>query len=1260
VKLNGQEASASTRRGNKVSSRSFRRLGASTIDTDKVILLLDLFYLPFVAEQLLVVNLFHLFVIFVFIKNGRMTEMISNDYFELLALSQRKSLPVRFFFFYRSEAWCITDVIQETSLDLASSWEMIKPLVSRISPRDLCFTYRWMFPADGNEETFEIIRSFLDTLQAAQVFPDYEDFERSFQEWTRGIDQDLETERRIYEEQRDFIRDLQLSVPIDFPIVERTFVTSLFHLPYDIDAYTFFESSSATFSIPFLQWTDEDGYSQVKVYLSPDQNRDLNYSLLKPATRAKPNTMFFYVLVNDRKMNENSYISGEIFWDSGFIRIRYPERVKDKAGVMFLRDKFEESFKVTFSEDRIEDIEFSGYADYSGANFRKEVFYYLILTDPLFRHFFTNEEKTSWASESSKFRIDYRGFRLENTNLDAKTQKTITMSFTIDDGIVKGETVFTRLNITKAIGKREAASFFDEFRYLLGYIGRRSDEIIGMFNNYIPQIADTQVTQRKGEVATKLYRRKIDLLRERAGEIYLKSRSRIVHCKYEPVIIDEQDREDWEELRVTGRDGRAEKRHILEFPPRPTPEQLPYVRDGDNTQLYVCPSDEYPYPRLTAILAEADHKYPLIPKCAKTRSAHEYNLYDIRANGFPKSEAVKENITITMKERKLGETGLLPKEVDEFLSHFILDTTLVRNGADPGPSSFLSALLQSDDLEGVADIAPSFFGEYNHDVDAETRKNIHNEIRKHASQYPWLCKQEMFDNTLEEIGNSLADPNSPLNSALHFHVFEEIFNVNIFVFVEDNKNYYFEIPRSANMNIRLLREDRPCVLLIKSYPLGKDAYYDYIYTLTSDDNSDLIGVYRATQQNYVWDKDILSRTMVRISPYDAPGKNLNLNWEELLAPETSTRSIVSQFIDGYGKARILNVQLDDDEIVSVFTLPTQPLDVPVEEEIYEISQDTAERYFGAPSKVSKSGFYYRIFDFETGIFVPTITENESPTTDLDMPFQMASPGGELYTEYRQTKRTSNLLRDCIEWCWRNDAQTRSAADWFDDYVEIGDILEQNIRIMDNELKVAFPRLAEFSTEAAIESLSGWWYDGIFDGTRSKIILFNELHKRLQQYFIDLDRKTRSYYPVPPMRYVQSEIRSSFLISGDNIVISDITAYQNYVQGIRHRNSIEIRKKINLDADFPQLLDFRDRIYIVQPSSRGRLEEVLMIADEWKKKAFNIGATDQELPREGVNYGVYVQDDSGIIAMEDFTSGRPDYLEVLRIGPTKHLAMLRML
>jgi hypothetical protein len=1194
-----------------------------------------------------------------------------NEYFTILKTAVDRNMPVKYFFIYQGNIYNAFDLIKKSSDDLYQKYSTIRFSLDKIHYHDICFLYYMVFGGESDEENnltddeiFDNILVFLTQIRAEIMFDNFNDFLSSYNTWRENYVNESKNASDIYNQEKIFYDYLSTNVSPS-KLVNETLLrtTSSFTIEIVEESLELFNSLKVSKKVPFIQRVDQKLESSLKFYLPQDQFENLDYSYLKPVIKPSSNHIYFYILINPKKIIEGSYILASLNLYTGVIEIPdHPYYIDDKLGKDFMENVIVEVFNALPDKPNEprkpiyhEYTEYSSILDFENIDFREEVFYYLLMTDIYFKNFFTNEEKSSWASGDNKLKIDYKGFRILLRYITVKDSRTITASFNILGNIEDNRKTVLRIHVSKVYGNYEYRGFKEELSYILGYMNKRSDEISELFEKYIP--SQTIIPQEQ-KIIKELYARKLDILNHKAPLIY-KGRSKKIQCITQPIIIEERDKDDWENYLLPN----DTKRMVIQFPPLPSndEERQYYDQNKDIPRYYVCPDDKYAYPQIVLVADPTeDSLYPVAPKCNErynVNTAEQKNIYQIRKEGAQQSQRIKENITKTLKTRKLGESGELPEEVKDFVSS--LDSLRVfRHGSDLGPSSLICAIFQGL-FEHNIDMLPwKSLSDFKR-VSVDSREAYYNKLRQILSERPHLFKQEMFDDSLEEISNKIKNPHYFLESHLHYHGFEEYFKVNIFTIVLDKKTYYFEIPRSANMNIRNL-PSRPSILLFRNVHTNVVSY-DFIGYFTDDR---IIEAYRESTIFYVWDQQN-SKKIARISPYDYPAGN-NLSWTEILKDNKS--EFVSQFIDAYGKVRIFNMRNGNDDF-SIYCLPTQPLDLPVDRNPHLIDADKILKIISTrPSKISKSGFFYDIFDFKDTIYVPVAISNieelsrklKIPITDKTSPFTPDVEHSE-YTIYRKKKKTVGILLDCIRWCWRNDIEGLSAEEWVEKYIK-AERDEDDIETID-EIPIIFPVLTqqEICTPSAIQSISSWWKNDIF--VDESINLYPDLIERLKVYLITEERKTESLYRIPPERYVLSQIQNEFLLSENSATLFGTNTYREYISSLQHKNAAEIKTYVEQDDIFPQLCkvitDDKQFIYIVQPTKRGTLSECLYTCSYWKLYNINLVDNEIELDPEGEVYGIYGQDENMIIPIEDKTKGSLDYSEVLYLSGL-YFSMIRIL
>ncbi len=248
------------------------------------------------------------------------------------------------------------------------------------------------------------------------------------------------------------------------------------------------------------------------------------------------------------------------------------------------------------------------------------------------------------------------------------------------------------------------------------------------------------------------------------------------------------------------RGGKTFERTYAQFPPPPK----------DPIFWFVCPSDTYPIPNLIENKGINVSQFPYLPCCTMTRS--EKDRYSIYYEGIEKEAFMLRTRLNTGQLLTPGRHGRLPLALERLLSSVIgSEGELNHYGVDRSPSSLLHSIL----LAVNDGYYKSILGTTGDEREEYVRKK-REELIKLID--PSLLKQEMYDANDEVIRQEISNPYTVLDPLLHYRMFEELYNINIFTFIPTGSqltDIELEIPRHRYYHARPRREDRPTLLIYK-------------------------------------------------------------------------------------------------------------------------------------------------------------------------------------------------------------------------------------------------------------------------------------------------------------------------------------------------------------------------------------------------------------------------------------------------------------
>ena len=194
----------------------------------------------------------------------------------------------------------------------------------------------------------------------------------------------------------------------------------------------------------------------------------------------------------------------------------------------------------------------------------------------------------------------------------------------------------------------------------------------------------------------------------------------------------------------------------------------------------------------------------------------------------------------------------------------------------------------------------------------------------------------MYDYTIDQIISMIKDPTLYLDPKLFIHLLESYFECNIFLFTKKFLNGEMILPRHTQAYYKNVNKNRciyiyehmgsesdsskfpypQCELIIRHNKIKNEDFYSFSY----EESKNIIKVFNKLRESYALSK------IIRESVFPIPKK----------------LKIISQWIDSYGKTRILNVEFAG-KIISMIVSPIQPINTKQEKssKINYIDIDTA-------------------------------------------------------------------------------------------------------------------------------------------------------------------------------------------------------------------------------------------------------------------------------------------------------------------------------
>jgi hypothetical protein len=462
-------------------------------------------------------------------------------------------------------------------------------------------------------------------------------------------------------------------------------------------------------------------------------------------------------------------------------------------------------------------------------------------------------------------------------------------------------TFYLRARI-KAKTSREAIRYGEIIAKLITIYNDAFESILNIYREFIPDFLENTM-QKFSEI------KPIDdflRLKDAAPEIFLANYSR--ECFKRPTVVSEE-----------------EAIHLMETGEK---QVIPFPIFGEATKrYYTCNHKTHPYPGLRKNKLENKNKFPYIPCCYiknQDREGTKLRHYYIQS-GIQEQQTAVQNIFLSNKILPPGMSGVLPENIKKLFSIINPDPKyqFVRFGINNNYNSLIEAVMIALNHNNLQFVEP------------EDRPQVVEKQRvllnANANIYSSAAKQELYDHKISDIAERLK--REKLNALEFFHVMEQYFDCSIFLFTSTDKNPQgtLSIPPHSQIHIKAI-PTRPAVFiyqqnkmneihceLIVQTVVGLPKTLENMTTFFTFDDYIVQQIWKVfTNINRTFTSSGLVTPVmlpyVKGVLYSKPGKMF--------------LQVVSQYIDIYGKARMLTIK-HNNELISFMCDPIAPYASPI-------------------------------------------------------------------------------------------------------------------------------------------------------------------------------------------------------------------------------------------------------------------------------------------------------------------------------------------
>ena len=1034
------------------------------------------------------------------------------------------------------------------------------------------------------------------------------------------------------------------------------------------DGYDIFNRAKLSRYVPFIVYNDDKGNSFYRVYTKGKTESEPDYKKTILNRTPKNNTIYINIWLGDpnqtmekslKDASEKSFQRVVYYLEENNMVVEYPISPQLDYGPIikdFLASTFEDNLELGTGQE----IKVIGDFDIWNLAIEEYTFLDLVLNDPILNKYLYIEENDGAFAIKKKLIVHYRSLftdlwegktvakRVYISNYApvsvTLTQKELKVGqkyqiINEDEYETDEDMDYVHVNITQAENGEYTEDFARIFPLLLQYYLLKKPEVEYLYKDLIEIKENAKIINLTKEQEVKKGRKQKMSPNNviSAPELFVPNYTGN-GCNDPPILIEDSEIDYYEEL----------GKQVMRFPIQ------------DPRWNFVCP-DETPFPgvKVNSNLPNKD-LFPYIVCCYKKDQHNKTKYKNYEAGILPvfNTGAKGNKIISSNKTVEADATAEIPVNIKNTLAQYSEDSVkMMRYGTIGDQNSLLHCVCTAIDDPNYLILDDENKSKYVYQLRRLIAININ----------PAVCKQEMYDYSVEEIQALINKKDVFLDPDLFYRLVEEAFQINIYTFsVKDD----IVIPRHKMFHARPIRLLRPTILIMKLTEQRQHKSSKLIYPKCEliidydQDNYEVVKVFGQSmteichniiakvRNTYTWDESIVCRQNIYYqidheAVYGFPVKH--------------------QYIDNYGKMRALTFDKLNNNF-TVITIPSQPGNYPISEEIINADDLFITNILGFPNSANYVdgkivGLWYQILDIKNGEYIPVkpVSVLTKPKTTAKItkaiPLPSSGPISPIITDHKpslvarlhEMRRILKIFTQLVKWLYSVSKLNKVMTP----YIFAAEYMTFNEKFTGDSVNYYnLSKVNQRLPEVTDISLAIRYLKGIAPSMfqEDKLLMYDEkFYKHIIEMLIDFDNTKR--YKYKKNRKINNIIENFYeyesdFVQYDNsklfISTSDLNKWLKSIENnqqygdyyvIKHTVHSQMSKFVN-----PYLVQDSDgKIYLIQNTTDGYLNNALNVAVTWNETAkinrpINLGVDAGEY-LEDVEYVLYGLSPSGIVILD---------------------------
>jgi hypothetical protein len=567
------------------------------------------------------------------------------------------------------------------------------------------------------------------------------------------------------------------------------------------------------------------------------------------------------------------------------------------------------STTMTFKSERIkEDKNVNGIFYIPKNDLNKYIFSDLIANSSLFASVMYVDESINASTLRNNIFIHFENSMLGKITLNllgkVMFQKDPSMKYKLKNQDVFPDQIgYIRIKIKNA----ESITKVEQFQNIFSKFFRiYLTEKVNIYNYYVAYIPDFPVNNTNTNDVIIDKEEKVTL-RKLAPDLFLTNYGRVNNCQLTKIsgleIIRDDEVDDYKEQDYT----------IMRYP----------KDEIGNVKNYICTDKRYKYPGVTLNkLQENKEKYPYVPCCfiKNQLNSAKYKKY------FEDEDIIekKQNNIIKTNKFVTDTFGYLPDNMNRYFNTIEEDPVnyeYLRLGVKNDKNSILRCILKCLSYVNPDELNSDTLN----DIVIEKNGNL-DTIRQELSFSAVLCRQELYDDSVNEIIEQIRDVDNVLDVTKYINVIENRYKCNIYIFTRNEENEYGSLTLPNHKKSYIKQDNNYRSIFV--YQHNGSESNNSLYTrceiiirikrnrLTIEDRQDYKSIFEYNNPTTIKVRNTFNRLKYSY--------NLISDIYDYILPDLT---YIRQKLDSYGKVRILTILYKNKEI-NLITKPIQPINTP--------------------------------------------------------------------------------------------------------------------------------------------------------------------------------------------------------------------------------------------------------------------------------------------------------------------------------------------